>query len=165
MAVTIAANSVLGYRQLEPNHLSAPRNGHVYAQLPAASSITVLEQGTFVKYDYENGEVNFTGDGPWMLVYNEEKLYDRLHQMHRDFALKAEDMYGGVMTPRVFLLEPGDIFTTNNLADGTYTLGGYLKVGTTGVLEAGTAATDGFKIVKETTLPDGQAAVKVQVIA
>ena len=56
---------------VEPNHLSAPRNGQVYGQLPAAEGIEVLEQGTFVKYDYANGEVNFTGEGPWMMVFNE----------------------------------------------------------------------------------------------
>lgn len=67
-----------GYGQVEPNHLSAQRNSKVYAQLPAAASIKMLEQGQFVKYDYaaaNGGEVNFTGDGEWMLVYNEIKLY------------------------------------------------------------------------------------------
>jgi hypothetical protein len=34
-----------GYGQVEPNHLSAQRNSQVYAQLPAASDIEVLEQG------------------------------------------------------------------------------------------------------------------------
>ena len=28
-----------GYGQVEDNHLSAPRNGQVYGQLPAASNI------------------------------------------------------------------------------------------------------------------------------
>ena len=28
-----------GYGQLEPNHLSAQRNGQIYAQLPCADSI------------------------------------------------------------------------------------------------------------------------------
>ena len=69
-----------GYGQVEPNHLSAQRTAQVYAQLPANKDIKVLEQGQFVKYDYaanENGigEVNFTGAGEWMLVYNEIKLY------------------------------------------------------------------------------------------
>lgn len=75
-----------GYGQVEPNHLSAQRNGQIYAQLPTASTIELLENGQFVKYDYghyiENGEekvsapeVNFTGAGEWMLVLNEIKLY------------------------------------------------------------------------------------------
>lgn len=41
-----------GYGQVEPNHLSAQRTGQIYAQLPAAASIEVLEQGQFVKYNY-----------------------------------------------------------------------------------------------------------------
>lgn len=65
----------LGYGQIEANHLSARRNGKIYAQLPADKSIEVLENGQFVKYDYANGVVNFTGEGPWMLVFNEPKVY------------------------------------------------------------------------------------------
>ncbi len=163
MAVTIKRE---GYGQLEPNHMSAPRDGRVYGQLPANKNINVLEQGMFVKYDYENGEVNFTGDGPWMMVYNEEKLYDERHQMHKDFALKREDFYDKVMTPRVFGLVPGDLFTTNTLADGSYSVGDDLKVGADGILTAGAAPAGehAFKVVKEYTLPDRQPAVKIQVI-
>ena len=64
-----------GYGQVEPNHLSAQRTGQIYAQLPTASNITVLENGQFVKYDYAENEVNFSGAGEWMLVFNEIKLY------------------------------------------------------------------------------------------
>lgn len=164
MAITIARE---GFGQVEPNHLSAPRNGQVYAQLPAAEDITVLEQGMFVKYDYAAGECNFTGEGPWMLVFNEEKLYDERKQMHKDFALRAEDFYNGVMTPRVFALVPGDIYTTNMVAEGEYSVGDKLKVGADGILAAGEApeGEHSFKVVKETTMPDMQKAVKIQVIA
>ena len=41
-----------GYGQVEPNHLSAQRTGQIYAQLPAAADIDVLENGQFVKYNY-----------------------------------------------------------------------------------------------------------------
>lgn len=64
-----------GYGQVEPNHLSAQRTAQIYAQLPAAADIDVLEQGQFVKYDYAAGVCNFEGKGEWMLVYNEIKLY------------------------------------------------------------------------------------------
>ena len=92
-----------GYGQVEPNHLSAQRTSQVYAQLPAAPSIKVLEQGQFVKYDYaanENGigEVNFTGAGEWMLVYNEIKLY-REHQLDCEFALRADDYQARIYSP------------------------------------------------------------------
>lgn len=82
-----------GYGQVEPNHLSAQRTGQIYAQLPANKDIEVLENGQFVKYDYaaENGgEVNFTGKGEWMLVFNEIKLY-REHQMDCEFAMRKGD--------------------------------------------------------------------------
>lgn len=154
------------YGQVEPNHLSAPRNGQVYAQLPADDAITVLEQGTFVKYDYAEGKVDFTGEGPWMLVFNEEKLYDERKQMHRDFALKAEDSYDGTIVPRVFVLSAGDIYTTNMLAKGDYAKGDKVAPGADGILAA-TSETSGLilKVVAETTLPDGQPAVKLQVIS
>ena len=167
MAITISADSILGYRQVEPNHLSAPRDGRVYAQLPAAEDMTVLEQGTFVKYDYAEGEVNYTGDGPWMMVFNEEKLYDERKQMHRDFALLKDEAVHGVMVPRVFGMVAGDIYTTNNLEDGSYTVGDLLKVNaTTGRLTSGGAVGTALcaQVVKETTMPDGQPAVKVQII-
>ena len=44
-----------GWGQVEPNHMSAQRNGQIYAQLPAAAVIEVLENGQYVKYDYANG--------------------------------------------------------------------------------------------------------------
>lgn len=164
MAVTIART---GFGYVEPNHLSAPRNGQVYAQLPAAEDIDVLENGMFVKYDYAAGECNFDGEGPWMMVFNEEKLYDERHQMHRDYAMQKSDFYDGVMTPRVFAMVPGDIFTTNAVKEAEYTVGDKLKVGADGRLEAGVAPAGehSFKVVKETTMPDLQPGVKIQVIA
>lgn len=87
-----------GYGQVEPNHLSAQRNGQIYAQLPAAAAINVLENGQFVKYDYANEAVNFTGPGEWMLVFNEVKLYrDGLD--YNDFAMKKEDYVARVYSP------------------------------------------------------------------
>ena len=164
MAVTIARE---GFGYVEPNHLSAPRNGQVYAQLPAAEDIEVLENGMFVKYYYAAGECNFDGEGPWMMVFNEEKLYDERHQMHRDYAMQKSDFYDGVMTPRVFAMVPGDIFTTNAVKEAEYTVGDKLKVGADGRLEAGAAPAGehSFKVVKETTMPDLQPGVKIQVIA
>ncbi len=88
----------VGYGQVEPNHLSAQRTSQVYAQLPAASDINVLEQGQFVKYDYANGVVNFTGAGEWMLVYNEIKLY-RDHQLDCEFAMVKDNYQARVYSP------------------------------------------------------------------
>lgn len=164
MAITITRD---GYGQLEPNHLSAPRNGQVYGQLPANKEIEILEQGMFVKYDYAKGEVCFDGVGPWMLVFNEEKLYDERFQMHKHFALKREDACDGELYSRVMAVVPGDLFTTNMFAEGAeLAVGDKLMVGAKGVLEVGEAPADehAFQVVKEYTMPDGQPAVKVQVI-
>jgi len=87
-----------GYGQVEPNHLSAQRTGQIYAQLPAASTINILENGQFVKYDYANGVVNFTGAGEWMLVFNEVKVY-RDYQGENDFAMLKGDYAARVYSP------------------------------------------------------------------
>lgn len=87
-----------GFGQVEPNHLSAQRTAQIYAQLPAAAEIEMLEQGQFVKYDYANGEVNFTGAGEWMLVYNEIKLY-RDHQDDCEFAMIKDNYQARIYSP------------------------------------------------------------------
>ena len=93
-----AAYVEYGYAQVEPNHLSAQRTGQIYAQLPAAADIEMLEQGQFVKYDYMNEVVNFTGAGEWMLVYNEIKLY-RDFQRDCEFAMIKGNYQARVYSP------------------------------------------------------------------
>lgn len=163
-AVQLAGHSNFGV--VEPNHLSAPRSGLVYGQLPAKDDITILENGTFVKYDYAKGVVDFDGEGPWMMVFNEEKLYDEHRQMHRDYAMQKSDFYDGVMTPRVFRMLAGDIFTTNTVKADDYEVGDVLVPSATGILEKG-AAGNGLacKVVKCYAMPDGQPGLKLQVIA
>lgn len=65
-----------GFGQVEPNHLTGIVDGSVYAQLPVDTEAMgkVIEQGRFAKYDYANGKVDLTGAGPWLMIYNEEKL-------------------------------------------------------------------------------------------
>jgi hypothetical protein len=87
-----------GYAQVEPNHLSAQRNGQIYAQLPAASSIDQLENGQFVKYNYAAGVVDFEGEGEWMLVFNEIKLY-RDGQDDCEFAMLKRNYSAKVYSP------------------------------------------------------------------
>jgi len=90
-----------GYGQVEPNHLSAQRTAQIYAQLPANANIKKLEQGQFVKYDYaasNGGEVNFTGLGEWMLVYNEIKLYRDIQQ-DCEFAMVKDNYQARIYSP------------------------------------------------------------------
>lgn len=87
-----------GYGQVEPNHMSAKRNGQVYAQLPANKDIELLENGQFVKYDYATGECNFTGAGPWRMVYNEVKVYED-RETDADFAMIKNNYNARVYSP------------------------------------------------------------------
>ena len=165
----------LGYGQLEPNHLSARRNGKIYAQLPADKTIEVLENGQFVKYDYAKGVVNFTGEGPWMLVFNEPKVYED-RQTNADFAMKREDyaayVYnaandampeGTVMVPRVMNTDRGDIYTTNMVGEESLTVGDKLAPREAdGILVKNEAATECvWQVAKVYTMPDEQPGVKL----
>ena len=166
----------LGYGQIEANHLSARRNGKIYAQLPADKSIKVLENGQFVKYDYANGVVNFTGEGPWMLVFNEPKVYED-RQTNADFAMKREDyaayVYnaandampdGTVMVPRVMNTDRGDIYTTNMVGEESLTKGDKLAPNAKGILDKASGATATecvWQVAKVYTMPDGQPGVKL----
>lgn len=87
-----------GYGQVEPNHLSAQRTGQIYAQLPADAEIKMLQNGQFVKYDYQKGVVDFEGKGEWMLVYNEVKVY-RDFQYEADFAMINTNYIARVYNP------------------------------------------------------------------
>lgn len=154
----------IGYGQVEPNHLSAQRTGQIYAQLPADSSIDKLENGQFVKYDYASGKVNFTGDGEYMLVLNEVKLYDT-KETNKDFVMKKENCVGGVMVPRVFKTNVGDIYTTNMVDPQAEITAGTtdLTPGEKGILKVAAGTEDMiWKAVKVYTMADGQAAVKLQ---
>ena len=169
----------IGFGQVEPNHLSGIVTGQIYAQLPAANvegegaaakktPIAQLEQGQFAKYDYAAGVVHFEGDGEFMLVYNEEKLYDERKQAHKDFVYKATDFTDKFMYPRLIKTNIGDIFTTNTFGEAntsadtevstsvSLSVGDKLYVGDDGFLTT-TQATDAipvFKVVAETTMPD-----------
>ena len=154
------------YGQVEPNHLSAQRTGQIYAQLPANKDIEALENGQFVKYDYAKGEVNFNGEGEFMLVLNEVKLYDE-RLSYADFRMEKGNCVGGVMVPRVFKTNVGDIYTTNNIsdtiADEDIAVELKLTPGADGILKEATGNEEMiWKVVKVYTLADGKAAVKLQ---
>ena len=172
-----------GFGQVQPNHLSARYTGQVYAQLPAkeVSGTTVvpveqLENGQFLKYNLADGRASVDGDGEWMLVFNEEKLYDERRQNHKDFVMKASEQADGLIYPRLLKTNVGDIFTTNMFGGAgtgydtevgtgiTLAVGNKLKIGSNGILEAAGETTTGilFQVVKEYQLPDKQNAVKIQ---
>ena len=171
-----------GYGQVEPNHLSAQYTGQIYAQLPAmvaggqSGAIAQLENGQFLKYNYAGGRASTDGDGEWMLVYNEEKLYDERRQAHKDFVMLANEQADKVIYPRLLKTNIGDIYTTNTFgaaATGpdtaqanavTLTVGNYLTVNAGWLAKANSLPASGmaWQVVKETTMPDGTPGVKIQ---
>lgn len=87
-----------GYGQVEPNHMTAKRSGLVWAQLPAAKDIEMLENGQFVKYDYVKGVCDFDGVGPWRMVFNEVKVYED-REGDADFAMLKDNYNARVYSP------------------------------------------------------------------
>ena len=163
----------IGFGQVEPNHLSAQGNRQIYAQLPLDSKIEILENGQFMKYNYADGKVSLSGNGEFMLVFNEVKVYDE-RDSYKDFAMIKSDYVGGEIYPRLFKTNVGDIYTTNCVGaantdkKATYagidlSVGETLKVdASTGYLVKGSDDSMTWQVVKVYTMPDGQPAVKIQ---
>lgn len=95
----------VGYGQVEPNQLSGIKTGQIYASLPLAKEVKVLQNGEFMFYDYKSGTVTADGIGEPMLVYNEIKLYDDSWRTSlKDFAM----------------IRVGDNYVTQDLATSRY---------------------------------------------
>lgn len=158
-----------GYGQVEPNHLAGQKSGAIYAMLPAAASIDEVQNGQFMKYDYAAGHCDVAGDGEYMLVFSEVKLYDP-RETYKDFVLKKSNFTDGKIYPRLMLTFPGDHYTTN-LVDVTtphaQLRGKFLQVSeSTGILtevEKASASAELalWQVAMVTTMADGQPAVKV----
>ena len=94
-----------GYGQVEPNQLSAQKTGQIYASLPLASDVDILQNGEFMYYDYKSGTVTADGEGEPTLVFNEVKLYEPFWQTsYKDFAM----------------IRVGDNYVTSRLATAGY---------------------------------------------
>lgn len=180
-----SAKKRVGFGQVELNHMSAQKTGQIYAQLPAGKKnggdytpIESLENGMFLKYNVADGWATLEGDGEWLLVYNEEKLYDG-KQMRKDFRLFKDDSVDGKLYPRLYKVNIGDLFTTNTFKSAAGSKESRVDFSTevtakgdkftvdaaTGFLKknATPAATDGpvFQAVKLYTMPDGQFGVQL----
>ena len=97
-----------GYGQVEPNQLSAQKTGQIYASLPLAANVNVLQNGEFMYYDQAAGKVSAddsTGIAEPMLVFNEIKLYEPFWRTsYKDFAM----------------IRVGDNYVTSKLATAGY---------------------------------------------
>lgn len=85
----MAAFTRNGYGQVEPNQLSAQKTGQIYASLPLAAEVQVLQNGEFMYYDYKTKTVTADATvGEPMLVFNEIKLYEPFWRTsYKDFAM------------------------------------------------------------------------------
>lgn len=95
----------VGFGQVEANQLSAQKTGQIYASLPLAAEVKVLQNGEFMYYDYASGKVCAEGKGEPMLVFNEIKLYEEPYRTsYKDFAM----------------IRVGDNYVTSKMATAAY---------------------------------------------
>ena len=97
----------IGYGQVEPNQLSGIKTGQIFASLPLAKNVNVIQNGEFMYYDYVSGTVSAedsTSVAEPMLVYNEIKIYEPWLS-YKDFAM----------------IRVGDNYVTSNPAVGRVT--------------------------------------------
>ena len=174
-----------GFGQLELNQVAFRRDGRVEAQcfLDETDFASVpAENGMLLAVDRVNRTVKFPVDDslPIALNYTTEHMYDERANSLKDFSLER-----GTFLPRLGYLSVGELFTTNCLAyddsvfanedaiktalekatlAATPVYGGICANGAIKVQK--TAPTDGpvLLAVEGTTMPDGQFAIKFQVL-
>lgn len=180
-----------GFGQLELNQCAFRRDGRIEAQCALDPESFAKDMGEYAggKIYAENGmilavdninrivKLPVAGESfPLALNYTTEHMYDERHQGLKDFYLPAGTFY-----PRLGYLSRGDKFTTNCLcyddeefADDETLVEALGDIKTTPIYaihsELGaikltaTAADAEMMVVKYYTMPDGQPAVKLQVI-
>ena len=174
------------YASLELNQVAFPKTGMVVSQTPLGAAFTKAnpcENGMWVVADKAAGAINAPAavtDSPIGIVYTTEKEYDRMHYGLQRFGRKIAGDY-----PRVGILGLGDTVTTNCLQydDGEFASEDALwaaleAIATTPLyvkavagsavpqLTATKPATGIYaKVVKYYTVPNGEPAVKYQIVS
>lgn len=171
-----------GYGQLELNNVAFRRDGRIEAQCALStadfSDEAPAENGMLLAVDKANNVVKLPVDGslPIALNYTTEHMYDERHPALKNFKLAPSDGF----YPRLGYLSIGDTYTTNCLcydfesadaletalkaAGETAVYGGADASGRTCLSATKPAYGPVLKVVKYYTMPDGQKAVKLQVI-
>ena len=183
----------IGYGQLEINNAAFRRDGRVEAQAPLDTTdfaTDKLENGMIVAVDPTTNTVKkattaLAADNSVILgiAYTAEHLYSTKATGLKEFALGIEDGF----LPRIGFFATGDKYTTNTIAfdgtkvtalsgSGSTTVETLLGAGTT--VYAGVADGTGYWVLdteaptagviavvkKVTTMPDGQAAVQLDIV-
>lgn len=170
-----------GFGQLELNNVAFRRDGRIEAQCALVPE--QAENGMALVVDKVKGQVRFsTGSeekGIIALHYSAEHVYS-----NKDIGLKSFVLKNDSFLPRMGYLSIGDLFTTNTIGYDTTTFAndGAVKTAVKAVKTTpvyATPAKDGSwelvkvaptsgvvaEVVKETTMPDGQYAVQLRIIA
>jgi hypothetical protein len=165
-----------GYGQLELNFAAFRRNGAVEAQCKMADGIEYLENGMLLAVDRKNRVVGYPTGAENELIalnYTTEHMYDEREKGLKNFKLDKDTFF-----PRLGYMSTGDKFTTNAVELGSYANAEAVKTALTsgkvfaGVHASGYIGLTGeapakgpvLQVIKVTTMPDGQAALKFQVV-
>lgn len=175
-----------GFGQLELNNVFFRRGGKIEAQCALGEDFEDMpaENGMLLAVDRVNRVVKMPEAGedfPIALNYSTEHMYDERSTGLKNFKLDRGSFY-----PRLGYLSVGELFTTNCLSydDSEYTsednffeavkdkatlsatpvFGGTCENGS--IKLSATKPTSGpvLKVVEPTTMPDGQFALKLQVV-
>ena len=172
-----------GFGQLELNQVAFRRDGRVEAQcaLDETDFASVpAENGMLLAVDRVNRAIKFATDDsmPIALNYTTEHMYDERANALKDFKLER-----GTFLPRLGFLSVGELFTTNCIGydddefdDDEALEDAFDDIATTalygGISDEGAIAVSATKptagpvllAVEKTTMPDGQLAMKFQVL-
>ena len=175
-----------GFGQLEHNNVAYPRDGRVEAQCkldPTDFEEVPAENGMLLAVDNINKVVKFATDAslPIGINYTAEHMYDERKPGLKNFKLER-----GEFLPRMGYLSVGELWTTNcvcyddtEFADddalleavkdkatlsATPVYAGASNIGAMKLTKTEPTFGPVLKVVEKTTMPDGQFAVKVQVI-
>ena len=176
-----------GFGQLELNNVFFRRAGMVEAQCALGKDFADVpaENGMLLAIDRVNRIVKFPVEGedmPIALNYTTEHMYDE-----RTTGLKNFKLEKGTFCPRMGFLSAGELFTTNCFSyDDTEfakeetlmeavkdkaalaakaVYGGACEHGTIKLSATKPAFGPVLKVVEKTTMPDGQFALKLQVVS
>jgi hypothetical protein len=178
-----------GFGQVELNNVAFRRDGRIEAQCaldPAVFTNNVpCENGMILRVKKAEHKITFADASAenqlYALNYSSEHMYDERKPGLKNFSLSAhKNAKGQDFYPRVGYLAVGDLWTTNCIDLGSYADAAavktaldagtvvYASVGTEGAVVLGTSAPSVgpvIQVIKKTTMPDGQDAFQLQVLA
>ena len=162
----MAKNTITNYGVAELTKVVSRKTGEIEAQMALNSAILTLENGMITYIDVVNNEVVTTYDAATCL----QTKYLHFSNARR-YVTGSEGMNNFVyensadVLPRLYKLHIGDLFVTNLIDTGdVLTYEGFADV-TAGVITSVSSSSTGDFYIKPTTLPNGDAAFSVRVVA